>query len=83
MIKSDEITLLILMQIRATERPRAIIASIPHLINEKRALYILGKWTAKGWYDYGTVIDLGWLTPAGKTATLKAEWEKQHPVVSE
>jgi hypothetical protein len=89
MIKPDEITFLMLMQIRCRragldggETPRAIIASIPHLVAEKRALYLLGKWEGKGWYEYGTVIDMGWLTEAGKAATYKAEWEHQQKVAA-
>jgi len=31
-----------------------------------RAVYILNKWTTKGWYDYGVNVDLGWLTDKGK-----------------
>jgi hypothetical protein len=31
----------------------------------KRAWYLLGKWTAKGWYSYGGSIDHGWLTADG------------------
>ncbi|MHC1792137.1 hypothetical protein [Solidesulfovibrio sp.] len=36
-----------------------------HGIPEKRCLFLLGKWSAKDWYDYGVCLDLGWLTPAG------------------
>ncbi len=84
MIKADEITLLNLMQLRCRaqpqldgEAPRDIIASIGHLIAEKRALYLLDKWTQKGWYEYGTVIDGGWLTEAGMTASYEQEWQNQ------
>lgn len=84
MIRSDEITLLMLMQQRCRtqsspdgETMRAIIASVPHLVAEKRAHYLLSKWTRKGWYDYGTVIDMGWLTEAGTTASYQTEWEHQ------
>jgi hypothetical protein len=74
MIKSDEITFLMIMQLCCRtqigqpggEMPRAIIANSAHLIAEKRAHYLLKKWVRKGWYDYGTVIDGGWLTEAGK-----------------
>lgn len=34
-------------------------------INWKRACYLLGKWTDKGWYDYGVNVDLGWMTDKG------------------
>lgn len=36
-----------------------------HGFVEKQALATLEKWTNRGWYDYGTTIDLGWLTPEG------------------
>ena len=85
MIKPDEVTFLILMQLRCKvqgqdggETPRAIIADSLHLLPEKRALFLLKKWTAKGWYDYGTVIDMGWLTPDGVAASYEKEWEHQH-----
>jgi hypothetical protein len=45
--------------------PRRIIERESAWLNEKRALYILEKWAGKGWYDYGTVIDGGWLTDKG------------------
>lgn len=32
----------------------------------KRALYCLGKWAKRGWYDCGVSLDLGWLTEEGK-----------------
>ena len=31
----------------------------------KRVLYILEKWSSRGWWDYGVSIHLGWMTPAG------------------
>ena len=31
-------------------------------ISRKRAIYILQKWCYKGYYDYGTNIEYGWLT---------------------
>lgn len=84
MIKPDEVTFLMILQLRCKvsgqdggETPRAIIADSLHLLSEKRALYLLKKWTGTGWYDYGTCIDLGWLTKAGKAATLQKEWEAQ------
>lgn len=30
-----------------------------------RVSYVLGKWCDKGWYDYGTTLWNGWLTPEG------------------
>jgi hypothetical protein len=83
-IKADEITLLMLMQMRCRtqqqpdgETPRAIIAGSAHLINAKRAHFVLKKWVGKGWYDYGTVIDLGWFTPEGIAASYEPEWTEQ------
>lgn len=32
----------------------------------KRVLFLLEKWTDKGWYDYGVSLDLGWLTEEGR-----------------
>lgn len=84
MIKADEVTLLMLMQQRCRtagsdtgESPREIIADSSHLITEKRAHYILQKWTGKGWYDWGTVIDGGWLTEAGMVASFEEIWTQQ------
>lgn len=37
-------------------------------IPEKRADYLFGKWADKGWYDWGTCVDGGWLTDEGKSA---------------
>ena len=34
-------------------------------MNEKRAEYLLGKWTDKGWWDYGVSLRTGWLTEKG------------------
>jgi hypothetical protein len=45
--------------------PREIIARESNWLNEKRALYLLEKWDGKGWFEYGTVVDGGWLTPKG------------------
>lgn len=42
---------------------RYIDASVP----SKRLYYWLGKWANKGWYEWGSVIDLGWLTPKDRT----------------
>ncbi len=51
----------------ALPRTREVILemSASHGIPEKRCLFLLGKWSGKGWYDYGVCLDLGWLTPAG------------------
>lgn len=41
--------------------PRRWGFDIPH----RRLWYLLGKWCDQGLYEYGTSIDLGWLTPRG------------------
>ena len=45
--------------------PRVLIERESDWLNEKRALYLLEKWDGKGWYEYGTAVDGGWLTPVG------------------
>ncbi len=32
---------------------------------DKRGLYILGKWEARGWWDCGVTLRSGWLTDKG------------------
>lgn len=46
------------------ESPRSIIARLG--IPARRAEYIFDKWDRKGWYDWGTCIDMGWLTEDGE-----------------
>jgi hypothetical protein len=46
--------------------PRDLINKPDFYLHHKRAWYLLGKWSNKGWYDYGVTLDLGWLTPLGK-----------------
>lgn len=71
-MKPDEIQLLIALlehqggaynPNQATARD--LINNAPFPIHYKRCWYLLGKWTKKGWYDYGVTLDLGWLTPQG------------------
>lgn len=45
--------------------PRFLINEEGFPIPYKRALYLLGKWCDKGWYQYGVSLDLGWLTQEG------------------
>jgi len=58
--------------LNSTERGTAMVRPVikamadQHGIPEKRCLFLLGKWEGKGWYEYGTVIDGGWLTAKGK-----------------
>ncbi len=44
---------------------RDIINLNPHRIQYKRAWYLLEKWCEKNWYEYGTTLDLGWITKEG------------------
>lgn len=37
-------------------------------MNEKRAFYLLEKWSRKGWVDYGMWVWGGWFTPAAPDA---------------
>jgi len=46
-------------------RPRDIINSEGFTMHYKRSWYLLGKWSDKGWYDYGVTLDLGWITLKG------------------
>ena len=39
---------------------RDIINFLSEFINYKRCWYLLRKWVNKGFYNYGTVEDLGW-----------------------
>lgn len=34
-------------------------------IHYKRAWYLLQKWSAKGYYNYGVSLDLGWMEDKG------------------
>ncbi len=63
-MKPDEERLLVLIHAKGSEDVRRVIDGVG--MNCKRALYILDKWTHKGWYDWGTSLDLGWLTSKGK-----------------
>ena len=45
-------------------------------IPEKRAEYILEKWTAKGWYEYGVNVFYGWLTVEGMEEGM-ARWARR------
>ncbi|MHC1788533.1 hypothetical protein [Solidesulfovibrio sp.] len=46
-------------------RPIILEMAEKYGIPEKRCLFLLDKWGSKGWYEYGTVIDGGWLTDEG------------------
>jgi hypothetical protein len=68
-VKPDERAFLLLLA-ASGGRPRdlaeADAAGVPE--SYKRACYLLLKWTRRGWYNYGTSLDRGWLTEAGKEA---------------
>lgn len=49
------------------EKPRQIINDPDFPLPAKRAWYLLGKYTGRGWYDFGTTLDSGWLTDEGVT----------------
>lgn len=72
MIKPDEKELLKTLQERSTLASPAHVRLIVGFLgmNEKRAAYILGKWSDKGWYDYGVSVMAGWLTQEGRNVQL-------------
>lgn len=37
----------------------------------KQNLYYLDKWTRKNWYEYGSSVNVGWLTELGKQEAQK------------
>ena len=43
-------------------------------MHPKRINYLCEKWTQKGRYEYGTCVDLGWLTPQGFIMVKAEEW---------
>lgn len=45
--------------------PRDIIGAPSFPMNHKRVEGLLAKWYRRGLYDFGTVIDMGWVTAAG------------------
>ena len=70
-MKPDEQWFLLLID----ERPDGV--SVRELMNTqqtipaKRVVYLLYKWSSKGWYEYGVNVELGWLTDKGKSAALE------------
>jgi hypothetical protein len=55
-------------RIAGTPWPRDLIAKMVAdglIASEKQAHATLEKWARKGWYEYGTSLDLGWLTKLG------------------
>jgi len=53
-----------------TEMPymRKLVADLG--LNEKRADFILEKWTRRGWYEYGVSPFAGWLSDEGLAVVL-------------
>jgi len=49
----------------ALVRPVILEMNIRYGVCEKRCIFLLGKWLGQEWYEYGTVIDGGWLTAKG------------------
>ena len=45
--------------------PRDLINSDKLQMNHKRAWYLLCKCADRGWYEYGTTLDMGWMTEKG------------------
>jgi hypothetical protein len=43
--------------------PRDIVNLFEGYIHHKRCWYYLSKWSALGFYEYGTTMDLGWFYP--------------------
>jgi hypothetical protein len=68
-VKPDERAFLLKL---LAERPRQL-AQGPYAtdvgvslgIHEKRALYLLRKWTGKSWWNWGVSLRGGWLTAKG------------------
>lgn len=46
-------------------RPREIIKSPGFYMKQNYAVYFLGKWSDKGWYEWDVDIELGQLTDKG------------------
>ena len=66
-MKPDEREFLTAVQRKDTNMTVREVVS--HLaINHKRAWFLLEKWARNGWYEWGAVIDMGWLTDAGRQA---------------
>lgn len=68
-MKDDEKELLKSLQKRTVEdtnQPYVRQLVIDLGMNEKRAAYICGKWTNKGWYEWGVNVLAGWLTEKGE-----------------
>jgi len=72
-MKDDEKALLKAFSNSNDEYPR-IRDIAAHLgMPQKRLYYIVCKWADKGFYDWGTWSDLGWLTDEGKAWAIQLE----------
>jgi len=60
-VKEDELALWDALE--AGEWPRTAGARLG--IPGNRITYLCLKWAKKGWYNYGTVCDLGWIEGSG------------------
>ncbi len=52
----------------ASHGAHARFGALPHLcgpIHPNRVMFILEKWSRKGWWEYGTGVRSGWLTEEG------------------
>ena len=65
-MKPDEKALLKAFSNSKDDYPRIRDIAIELGMPEKRLYYIVCKWADKGFYDWGTWSDLGWLTEEGK-----------------
>lgn len=64
-IKPDEIKLLLAISNKGGCDVRSILEEVSKIVPYNRCIYYLNKWSAKGLYDYGVALDLGWLTEEG------------------
>lgn len=79
MIKPDEIAL----ARRVLRHPEGVLRDdAGGLVDaDKRTLYLLAKWSDRGWWEYGVSLRGGWLTSEGhvKLAEMVASYEAPRP----
>lgn len=46
--------------------------SCADIAHPNRVLYVIEKWSGKGWWQYGVSLRCGWLTNQGRAAFLAA-----------
>ncbi len=70
-MKPDEI---LLLKTLYKERPKPLPTNDSQFVDDigerlgmhtKRTLYLLDKWTDKGWWEYGVSLRTGWFTELG------------------